>query len=1064
MSVPHPSAIRHALLAAAVSVLSVALTGQEQPPRPSAALTKLPSLERELWPGDFTGDGIPDIVAAQAPNVLVLLRGNGDGSFLPPVVIGDTLGEPRGVGDVNGDGHLDVIAGPSTASTTSAPSILSGNGDGTFGGPWPLTGALRAPVAIVDLDRDGRVDLVGPGVNDLLVYWGLAGPFAFSGPQAMAVGANVQGLATADFNGDAFPDVAAIAFGGGTASQPPVLRLFLNGANRAFAATSFALDRPGLAVVAADLNDDGVVDLITASGRGFLPANYFDEPGIVTVRLGNGDGTFQSPATFETNSGPRTLAVGDFNADGRLDVASGHQSSNADSPGCNGDEGWDSISMLAGRGDGSLAPAASLALGDRETGVDDTVYRRRHHRLHARDLNADGWMDLIASPGAILLAQPAGENRPPVADAGPDRLEPLQGFEDDELFGAATDPDHDWLTFRWTDESGRVIGTVARPCFTSDYVAAQTFTLTVSDGRGGVSTDSMIWTFSSGTPTLPPSWNSADVGAVGAGGQTLFGTLYGAPTFTVTGSGGDIWGTTDAFHFAHVPISGNFEITALVHGVQHVDDWSKAGLMIRESLAAGARHASLFATPVNGLAFQRRREAGGATVHTGGPDEAIRVELRLRREGDVVTAWSRRFPNTTWTEIGTDTLSGLADSVYVGLAVTSHRAGTTATATFSNVLVSAFSAPLPVGWESADINTSVGGRSTFDGTSFVVEGSGHDIWGQRDSFHYAFTRLPGNGTLTARVTGLTGPDPWSKAGLMIRDSREADAVHHFLLMSGANGLAYQRRLNNASATTHTALPSPGGPVWFRIERIGGMIRLWYSSELNAPAAWQLVAESTFPAGEALIGLAVTSHAEGLFATGTFDQVDVSYEETGAPLWVSENIRAVGTGTVSGTSALLTATGADVWGTTDGFRYAYRALAGDGSITARVASLAGPHPWSKAGVMVRATTQLSSAHAFMLLSRDHGLAFQRRVSAGTITTHTAGAWTTAPVWLRLTRTGELVTAAFSSDGTTWTDVGSDQLAIGSGPILVGLALTSHDTGAFATAAFDDIVVTEFPASE
>jgi regulation of enolase protein 1 (concanavalin A-like superfamily) len=128
------------------------------------------------------------------------------------------------------------------------------------------------------------------------------------------------------------------------------------------------------------------------------------------------------------------------------------------------------------------------------------------------------------------------------------------------------------------------------------------------------------------------------------------------------------------------------------------------------------------------------------------------------------------------------------------------------------------------------------------------------------------------------------------------------------------------------------------------------------------------------------------------------------------------------------------------------------------VTARVAALDAPHAWTKAGVMVRQSTDASSPHAFMFVSRDHGLAFQRRTASGASTVHTAGGAGVAPTWLRLTRSGDIVTAAFSADGIEWATVGSEVLPIGSGPVLAGLALTSHNNAALATATFDSVSVT------
>jgi phosphatidylserine/phosphatidylglycerophosphate/cardiolipin synthase-like enzyme len=147
-------------------------------------------------------------------------------------------------------------------------------------------------------------------------------------------------------------------------------------------------------------------------------------------------------------------------------------------------------------------------------------------------------------------------------------------------------------------------------------------------------------------------------------------------------------------------------------------------------------------------------------------------------------------------------------------------------------------------------------------------------------------------------------------------------------------------------------------------------------------------------------------------------------------------------------------GADVWGTVDEFRFVYRTLQGDGSLTARVASLEHADAWTKAGVMIRATLDAGAPHAFMLVSAAKGIAFQRRTAAGSVSTHTSGGSGTAPVWLRITRSGNTLTGFRSNDGVSWTIVGTDLIAMGP-DVLIGLALTSHRDGTLATAVFESV---------
>src|SRR5688572_17233688 len=175
-------------------------------------------------------------------------------------------------------------------------------------------------------------------------------------------------------------------------------------------------------------------------------------------------------------------------------------------------------------------------------------------------------------------------------------------------------------------------------------------------------------------------------------------------------------------------------------------------------------------------------------------------------------------------------------------------------------------------------------------------------------------------------------------------------------------------------------------------------------------------------------------------------------------WSSRDIGAVGqpgSASTSGGTYTVNGAGADVWGTADAFHFAYRPVTGDATITARVTSIQGAQAWTKVGVMIRATTQAGSAHAFMLVSTSNGVAFQRRLTTGGTTSNTIAAGA-APRWVRLARSGSLITASVSSDGGAWTVVGSATLSMPS-TVQVGLAVSSHDPARLATGTFDNVSV-------
>lgn len=370
-------------------------------------------------------------------------------------------------------------------------------------------------------------------------------------------------------------------------------------------------------------------------------------------------------------------------------------------------------------------------------------------------------------------------------------------------------------------------------------------------------------------------------------------------------------------------------------------------------------------------------------------------------------------------------------------------------------------AVLPLGWLGEDVGVvGVPGAASEASGTFTVSGAGADVWGTRDAFHFAYRELAGDGTIVARVASLAGSDAWLKAGVMIRASLDPAAAHGFMIVSKGKGLAFQRRASLGGLSLHEAgAPAPASaPMWVRLTRAGDVLTA--STSTNG-STWTVVGSGTINLPvTVLVGLAVSSHLTTETATASFTGVAIT-EDAGLPAgWSSQDVGAVGragSADSAGGSVTVKGAGADIWGTADALHFAHRTLGGDGSITARVASIAGSAPWTKVGVMMRQTLDAGSAQATMLVSASKGLAFQRRPVTGGTSKHSSGGSGTAPRWVRLTRSGSVVTAAVSADGNSWQVVGSETMSL-TGEIYVGLAVSSHDPTATATGVFEDVVVT------
>jgi regulation of enolase protein 1 (concanavalin A-like superfamily) len=181
-------------------------------------------------------------------------------------------------------------------------------------------------------------------------------------------------------------------------------------------------------------------------------------------------------------------------------------------------------------------------------------------------------------------------------------------------------------------------------------------------------------------PALPAPWTGADIGAVAAAGSSS----ESSDVFTIAGSGADIWNNADEFRYVYQPWSGNGTIVARVVNLQNTNAFAKAGVMFRETLAAGSKQVSSVMTPTSGVLNMDRVATNGASdgVFMAG---SAPIWFKLVRNGNTFTA-STSTNGTTWTVAGSTSVTMTAN-VFVGLAVCSKNDGVLNTATFDNVSV-----------------------------------------------------------------------------------------------------------------------------------------------------------------------------------------------------------------------------------------------------------------------------------------------------------------------------------------------------------------------------------------
>jgi len=316
---------------------------------------------------DLNGDGIPDLITANNSTGNVTIRlGVGKGVFNSPTTLspGGHAHKVR-MADLNGDGKLDMVVLDDSTSPSTV-SIYLGNGDGTFKARTTLSaGSFSEVVEIGDLNGDGKLDLVVlDGWSDYTISTFIGngdGTFQARVTRADQFGTDQFSAALGDENGDGKLDLVTAnigsninffyAYGGngnGTFATPPGFPIITND-------THFG-------VQLADLRRIGKLDAVLT--------DY--SSGLVSVVLGNGDGTWKAEATYSVGANPTGVKVADVNGDGIPDIVTADYTDGT-------------VSVLLGKGDGTFAARKSFKVGGQP------------YDVKVADINGDGVPDLIST-------------------------------------------------------------------------------------------------------------------------------------------------------------------------------------------------------------------------------------------------------------------------------------------------------------------------------------------------------------------------------------------------------------------------------------------------------------------------------------------------------------------------------------------------------------------------------------------------------------------------------------------------------------------------------------------
>ncbi len=310
--------------------------------------------------GDFNGDGILDYVAADGVHL-----GTGDGSFRTPLAessLSNFVDDPSAVvaGDFRGNGQTELAV---TSLVDNDVTILQVNADGSLslvGKPIP-TGLFPVAITTGDFSGDGKTDLAVAdfGSNNVTILMG-HGDGTFSAGKVVQVGLEPISIAAGDFNGDGKTDLAVAD---SLSNDVTILDGLGDGSFRF--AQRVPVGQDPVAIVAGDFRGDGEADLAVAD-YGTIPLS-----GDVRILLDGPGGQFTAlPPASQLASNPKELVTGDFNGDGKTDLAVGDSFSN-------------DVTVLQSNGDGTFHVVSTAALG------------RAPYALGAGDFNGNGRTDLI---------------------------------------------------------------------------------------------------------------------------------------------------------------------------------------------------------------------------------------------------------------------------------------------------------------------------------------------------------------------------------------------------------------------------------------------------------------------------------------------------------------------------------------------------------------------------------------------------------------------------------------------------------------------------------------------
>ncbi len=370
-------------------------------------------------------------------------------------------------------------------------------------------------------------------------------------------------------------------------------------------------------------------------------------------------------------------------------------------------------------------------------------------------------------------------------------------------------------------------------------------------------------------------------------------------------------------------------------------------------------------------------------------------------------------------------------------------------------------------------NPATAGTQTSSNSIWNVTAGGAGMGNMVDQFHFIEQHMSGDTQISVRVTSLQAASDLAQAGLMVRQNSSRSSPDYTVFVTKDHALFVQYRLTPDSGVVSLAPKTTVAfPLYLQIQRSGDQFQASTSTD---GTHYTLVPGSTVTLAMAttvMAGLTASAGKDGATSKATFSGVTISLPRTSPATmpsfspcpdnWICEGVgnpQLVGDQTFAGKNWTIKGAGIDISSHSDQFHFIWQPIPHDGTISARILSQTAIDPWAKAGIMIRQSATADSPYYSVLATPNNGLLVQSRayqgLSTATYTIPTANPLP-MPLYLKIARSGNIFSTYMSNDGVTWTYVLGTSVEIHmNGPVLAGIAISSHNAQQLGSATLDSV---------